>query len=98
MFCGVGSPYRGELQQNCSGRHSRSDTDEDFLQLETYGFSLVDESAYSALQFRVPPQVYSNRLSEAVSGDVIKKLNLPREESVILPKASESIITAISII
>ncbi|KAL1942591.1 hypothetical protein VTO73DRAFT_6193 [Trametes versicolor] len=56
---------------------------------------LIDESACGALRFRVPPSVYSNRLSEAISGDVIKKLNLPREESVNLTKASLSIIMTI---
>ncbi|KAL1945528.1 hypothetical protein VTO73DRAFT_2379 [Trametes versicolor] len=59
--------------------------------LPTWLLSYVDESACSALQYRVPPQVYSNRLSEVVSGNAIKKLILPREELVILTKASLSI-------
>ncbi|EIW54242.1 uncharacterized protein TRAVEDRAFT_51959 [Trametes versicolor FP-101664 SS1] len=68
------------------------------LALPTWLLSYVDESACSASQFRVPPQVYSNRLSEVVSGNAIKKLNLPREELVILTKASLSIMVTVPII
>ncbi|OJT11012.1 Versiconal hemiacetal acetate reductase [Trametes pubescens] len=39
--------------------------------------------------------VYSNGLSEVILGNAIKKLNLPREELVILTKASTSTITTI---
>ncbi|KAL1942596.1 hypothetical protein VTO73DRAFT_6198 [Trametes versicolor] len=55
---------------------------------DTSLLSYVDNSAGSALRFRVQPQIYSNRLSDDVSGNTIKKLNLPREELVILTKAS----------
>ena len=34
-----------------------------------------------------PPQVYSNGLSEIILGNAIKKLELPREEIVIMTKA-----------
>lgn len=59
-------------------QHSGSDNDENFIQLERYGSSLVDEFACGASKVSVPPQVYWNRLSEVVSGVVIKKLSLPR--------------------
>ncbi|KAL1942618.1 hypothetical protein VTO73DRAFT_4858 [Trametes versicolor] len=52
--------------------------------LERYGSSLVDEFACGASKVSVPPQVYWNRLSEVVSGVVIKKFNRPREELVVV--------------
>lgn len=86
------------VPQNPAGRHSGPHTDVDFFQLRSYGSFLFDESACRVLRFRVPLQVHSNHLSEAVFKNAMRKLNLPREALVIMTKASKSTITAMSII
>ncbi|EIW54239.1 uncharacterized protein TRAVEDRAFT_51956 [Trametes versicolor FP-101664 SS1] len=87
-----------EVRKNHAEWHTGSDTDGDFFQLERYGSSLVDESACSASQFSVPPQIYANRLTEVVCVNAIKKHILPCEDSFIITKASLSMIMPMFIV